>query len=119
LLVSSDGSELARVPGLARYPRLRRAVYADDRDEEGDAGVKRAVDDPDAVVVVLGSPARQEVQRLFGGAAGFDAVGDDRQAVVSGEGECFAGEFQLADGGVAQLRLSTRSSRSRHGAGSG
>lgn len=35
---------------------------------------------------------------------GFDGVGDDGQAVVSGEGECFAGEFEFTGGGVAQGR---------------
>jgi hypothetical protein len=33
---------------------------------------------------------------------GFDGAGDDGQAVVCGEGECFAGEFEFAGGGVAQ-----------------
>lgn len=33
---------------------------------------------------------------------GFDGVGDDGQAVVSGQGECLAGEFELAGSMVAQ-----------------
>lgn len=33
---------------------------------------------------------------------GFDGVGDDGQAVVAGECEGFAGEFEFAGGGVAQ-----------------
>jgi hypothetical protein len=33
---------------------------------------------------------------------GFDGVGDDGETVVAGEGESFAGEFEVADGGVVE-----------------